>query len=68
LISIRLLSFFQYSRIKISQKQKIALFDSLFNLVYAGIPLTQSITILMLQTKDKNIRLILDTIKKDISK
>ncbi len=54
--------------IKISQKQKIAFFDWLFNLINSWIPITNSLSIMLYQTKDKNLKTLLETILKDISK
>lgn len=56
------------SSISLSQKQKIELFDSLYNLINSWIPITNSLSILLFQTKNKNIRYLLETILKDISK
>ncbi len=54
--------------ISISQKQKIQLFDSLYNLINSGIPITNSLSILLFQTKNKDIKYVLETTLKDISK
>jgi len=54
--------------IKINQKQKIYFFDSLFNLINSWIPITNSLSIMLYQTKDKNLKLLLESIVKDISK
>ncbi|MBW7954688.1 type II secretion system F family protein [Candidatus Gracilibacteria bacterium] len=54
--------------IKISQKQKISFFESLFNLLSSGIPITNSLSILSYQTKDKNLKQIILKISKDLSK
>lgn len=54
--------------IKLSQKQKIYFFDSLFNLINSWIPITNSLSILLYQTKDKNLKLLFESIIKDISK
>lgn len=56
------------SSISISQKQKIQLFDSLYNLINSGIPITNSLSILLFQTKNKDIKYVLETTLKDISK
>lgn len=54
--------------VKLSQKQKINFFDSLYNLINSGIPITNSLSIMLFQTKDKNVKLLLQTLSKDISK
>lgn len=54
--------------IKLSQKQKILFFEWLYNLVESWIPISKAIGILYFQTKDKNIKQIIDIISKDISK
>lgn len=54
--------------VRLSQKQKINFFDSLFNLISSGIPITNSLSIMLYQTKDKNLKLLLQTVTKDISK
>lgn len=54
--------------IKLSQKQKINFFDSLYNLINSGIPITNSLSIMLFQTKDKNLKILLQTLSKDISK
>lgn len=56
------------SSLKINQKQKIQFFDSLYNLINSWIPITNSLSILLFQTKNKNIKLLIETISKDISK
>lgn len=53
---------------KISQKQKINFFDSLFNLISSWIPITNSLSIMLYQTKDKNLKIIIQKILKDINK
>ncbi|MDD5769497.1 MAG: type II secretion system F family protein [Candidatus Gracilibacteria bacterium] len=53
---------------KISQKQKIFFFDSLYNLINSGIPLTNSLSIIQFQSKEKNIKYLVDSISKDINK
>lgn len=64
-----ILKLFKWKKhLKISQKQKIQFFDSLYNLISSGIPITNSLSILLYQTKNKNIKIILETILKDISK
>lgn len=61
--------FFQRKKnISISQKQKIQFFDSLYNLINSWIPITNSLSILLFQTKNKNIKLLIETFLKDISK
>lgn len=44
---------FSKNNFKISQKQKINFFDNLYNLINSWIPITNSFTILLYQTKDK---------------
>ena len=56
------------SNVKISQKQKIEFFDSLYNLINSWIPITNSLSIMTLQTKDKNIKNLIQTLLKDLSK
>lgn len=56
------------SSLKLSQKQKINFFDSLYNLINSWIPITNSLSIILFQTKDKNVKFLLETISKDISK
>lgn len=56
------------SQIKISQRAKIELFDNLFNLISSGIPITNAVSILLFQTKDKKVKMILESITKDIHK
>lgn len=53
---------------KINQKQKISLFDSLFNLMNSWIPITNSLLIILYQTKNKNLKILLESILKDINK
>lgn len=53
---------------KISQKQKIFFFDSLYNLINSWIPLTNSLSIIQFQSKEKNIKYLVDSISKDINK
>lgn len=57
-----------YKNIKLSQKQKILFFEWLYNLVDSWIPLSKAINILFFQTKDKNIKKIIEIVNKDISK
>jgi len=54
--------------ITLSQKQKIEFFDSLYNLINSGIPITNSLSILLFQTKNKNVKILLESILKDVSK
>lgn len=54
--------------IKISQKQKINFFESLFNLINSWIPITNSLSIMLYQTKDKNVKTLLSTILKNLNK
>lgn len=56
------------SSVKLNQKQKIMFFDSLFNLINSWIPITNSLSIMLYQTKDKNLKLLIETILKNISK
>lgn len=56
------------SSVKLNQKQKIMFFDSLFNLINSWIPITNSLSIMLYQTKDKNVKLLIETILKNISK
>ncbi len=69
-INIEVLKWFftKKSSISISQKQKIELFDSLYNLINSWIPITNSLSILLFQTKNKNIKYIIESLLKDISK
>ena len=69
-INIEVLKWFftKKSSISISQKQKIELFDSLYNLINSWIPITNSLSILLFQTKNKNIKYIIEFLLKDISK
>jgi type II secretory pathway component PulF len=55
-------------KIKINTKRKIEFFDSLSNLINSGIPITNSLNIMLYQTKDKNIKLIIQNLIKDINK
>lgn len=55
-------------KLRISQKQKIIFFDNLYNLVSSWIPITNAMTIMIYQTKDKKVKKILKTISKDLSK
>lgn len=54
--------------IVLSQKQKIEFFDSLYNLINSWIPITNSLSILLFQTKNKNVKILLESILKDVSK
>ena len=56
------------SSIKLSKKLKIEFLESLFNLINAWIPITNSISIMLYQTRDKNLKFILTTISKNITK
>lgn len=51
--------FFSQSSITISMKDKISLLDQLSNLLHSWIPITNSIKIIMYQTRDKKIKKIL---------
>lgn len=54
--------FFWQSSIKISLKDKISLLDQLSNLLHSWIPITNSIKIMMFQTRDKKIKKMLERI------
>ncbi len=56
------------SSLKINQKQKIQFFDSLYNLINSWIPITNSLSILLFQTRNQKLRILIETISKDISK
>lgn len=58
----------QKKSLKLSQKQKINFFDSLYNLINSWIPITNSLSIMLFQTKDKNVKILLQIIIKEISK
>lgn len=60
--------FWQKKSLKLSQKQKINFFDSLYNLINSWIPITNSLSIMLFQTKDKNVKILLQAITKEISK
>lgn len=59
---------FSIEKIWLSQKQKISFIDSLYNLIHAGIPITNSLSILLYQTRNKKIRKIIETLLKDINR
>ncbi len=59
--------FINKKNIKISQKQKIYFFDSLYDLINSWIPITNSLTIMLYQTKDKKTSYIISQILKNIS-
>jgi len=52
----------------LSTKVKIDFFDNLSSLVNAGIPLTNAINIMLYQSKNKTIILILEEVLKNINK
>lgn len=52
----------------LNQKQKINFFDSLYSLINSGIPITNSLSIMLFQTKDKNIKFLLETMSKEINR
>lgn len=54
--------------IKIKTKKKIEFFDSLSNLINSWIPITNSLNIMLFQTKDKKVKQIIQDLIKDISK
>ncbi len=58
----------KYSLKKISQKQKIELFENLASLVNAGIPITNAVNIMSYQSKNKVIIIILQELTKNINK
>jgi len=52
--------FFWQSSVNISLKDKISLLDQLSNLLHSWIPITNSIKIMMFQTRDKKIKRVLE--------
>lgn len=54
--------------IKIKSKQKIELFDSLSSLINSWIPITNSLNIILYQTRNKEIKSIIESVLKDLSK
>lgn len=58
----------QKQKIKIKTKQKIEFFDSLWSLLNSWIPINNSLNILLFQTKDKNVKNIIETLIKDLNK
>lgn len=56
------------SSIKLTQKQKINFFESLFNLINSWIPITNSLSIMLYQTKDKNLKELIWIILKNLNK
>lgn len=55
-------------KIKIKTKQKISFFESLSSLINSWIPITNSLNIMLYQTKDKIVRNIIQSIIKDLNK
>mgnify|MGYP002136599827 CR=1 FL=1 len=53
---------------KINQKTKIDFFDSLFSLINSWIPITNSLSIMMYQAKDKTLKDLLWVLLRDLSK
>lgn len=58
----------QKTSLKLSQKQKINFFDSLYSLINSWIPITNSLSIMSFQTKDKKVKFLIQTLSKEISK
>lgn len=56
------------SSVKISQKEKIQILDGLYNLINSWIPITNSLSILLFQTKNKSTKIVLQTLIKEINK
>ncbi len=54
--------------LKISWNDKIMFFDSLFNLIESGIPMLNAMNIMLLQTKNKKIKFILENTIKEMWK
>lgn len=61
-------SFLLTKKAKINQKQKISFFDSLYNLINSWIPITNALSIMIFQTEEKNTKIILETISKELTK
>ena len=53
---------------KINQKTKIDFFDSVFSLINSWIPITNSLSIMMYQAKDKTLKDLLWVLLRDLSK
>lgn len=58
----------QKKSLKLNQKQKINFFDSLYSLINSWIPITNSLSIMSFQTKDKKVKFLIQTLSKEISK
>ena len=53
---------------KMNSKTKIEFFENLWNLIESWIPITNALSIMLYQAKDKNLKKILQTFIKDLSK
>jgi len=60
-------NFVDKKNLSISQKEKIYFFDSLYDLISSWIPITNSLTIMIYQTKNKKVIYIISKILKNIS-
>lgn len=56
------------AHLKISQKEKIWFFDSLYNLIESWIPIMNSLNIMLLQTKNKKLKYIIQSSLKEMWK
>ena len=54
--------------LKISSKEKINLLEQLSNLINSGIPIINSLKIIKYQTKNKNIKFLIEKVIEDINK
>ncbi len=57
-----------FKKTKIKTKQKIAFFESLSSLINSWIPITNSLNIMLYQTKEQKIKDIISTILRDLNK
>lgn len=58
---------FGIESIRLSQKEKIRFFDDLYNLIHAWIPITNSLSILWAQSKNRKMKKIISTLLKEIN-
>ena len=65
---IKNIFWFKGKSLKISSKNKINFLEQFSNLINSGIPIINSLKIIMYQTKDKKIKFMLEKIISDINK